>query len=658
MFRPLPPVTTIALLALLSGIGLGCKLTAGAGATSSSSGAGGAASSSGATGGGGATTSGSAGGTTSSSGGTGGSGCTAPHDCPGTDTECGVRSCTNGACGMAFVAAGTPSMTQITGDCHRSVCDGNGNLVPEPDPTDPPASTNPCIVGSCQGNVPQLLGAPAGTACNQGSATVCDGAGACVQCLNGAQCTSGVCTGNACQAPTCGDGVKNGSETDVDCGSPTCPPCANGKTCVGGADCASHVCSGGVCISMCSDGVKDGMETDVDCGGPACAACADGKKCAGDADCANHDCSAGVCGGLCADGVKDGTETDVDCGGACTPCFTGKQCLVDTDCHMCPKGELQMECVPGRCVNGTCGAQALYAGACVTEWVVDATTLYWTCSGSGTVMSAPKDGSGPVTTLASGQAGPNGIAIDATQLYWTNSGDGTVGVAPLGASGFTTLASGLSPLGLIHVGGGYAWVMSGPSLVQIPVGGGAAVAAWTSPVVPAEIPTQLALTGIAVSASNVFWSTQYHLWNEPGVSKLQCEPGATYTMPLAGGPANPWDPLPNASQLQRLVPFGGSIAAWDFTCSTPSCGCSQNWCYNEVDNGPPLFSADGATDGVTLYWTGVWCLDVVVKKPGIPVGNMCQSFGGPLVDLPAKRIAVDGAYLYVYANGAISRAFK
>ena len=31
-------------------------------------------------------------------------------------------------------------------------------------------------------------------------------------------CQSGVCTGGICQAPTCNDGVRNGSETDVDCG--------------------------------------------------------------------------------------------------------------------------------------------------------------------------------------------------------------------------------------------------------------------------------------------------------------------------------------------------------------------------------------------------------------------------------------------------------
>jgi parallel beta-helix repeat protein len=47
-------------------------------------------------------------------------------------------------------------------------------------------------------------------------------------------------------APTCSDGVQNGSETDVDCGG-SCPPCANGQGCIGNPDCVSGNCVGNVC---------------------------------------------------------------------------------------------------------------------------------------------------------------------------------------------------------------------------------------------------------------------------------------------------------------------------------------------------------------------------------------------------------------------------
>jgi hypothetical protein len=49
-------------------------------------------------------------------------------------------------------------------------------------------------------------------------------------------------------APTCSDGIKNGSESDVDCGG-SCPRCANGRTCLSRNDCASGLCSGGTCGS-------------------------------------------------------------------------------------------------------------------------------------------------------------------------------------------------------------------------------------------------------------------------------------------------------------------------------------------------------------------------------------------------------------------------
>ena len=93
----------------------------------------------------------------------------------------------------------------------------------------------------------------------------------------------------------------------------------------------------------CADAVRNGDETDVDCGGGACAACADGAPCSGPTDCQSSVCAAGVCQpSVCADGVQNGTETDVDCGGGCVPCENGSSCLSDTDC------------VSGLCANRTC----------------------------------------------------------------------------------------------------------------------------------------------------------------------------------------------------------------------------------------------------------------------------------------------------------------
>lgn len=57
----------------------------------------------------------------------------------------------------------------------------------------------------------------------------------------------GVTVINGGTAPTCTDGVKNGTETDVDCGGTCTADCANGATCSVNADCTSQNCVAGVC---------------------------------------------------------------------------------------------------------------------------------------------------------------------------------------------------------------------------------------------------------------------------------------------------------------------------------------------------------------------------------------------------------------------------
>ena len=160
-------------------------------------------------------------------------------------------------------------------------------------------------------------------------------------CTKGADCASGVCNEKTglCEAATCKDGVKNGAESDVDCGG-TCNKCDVDKKCALAADCASGVCkdegNGMRCIAPTStDGVKNGAESDVDCGGAGNPTCADGKMCAGRDDCASTYCKAGICTAVSpADGVQNGDETDVDCGGAgAARCVDDKMCLVDTDCE-------------------------------------------------------------------------------------------------------------------------------------------------------------------------------------------------------------------------------------------------------------------------------------------------------------------------------------
>ncbi len=66
--------------------------------------------------------------------------------------------------------------------------------------------------------------------------------------------TKNFCVGSG-PAPTCTDGIQNGTETGVDCGG-SCSPCVTPPT--------------------CNDGIQNGDETGVDCGGSSCAPCGGG----------------------------------------------------------------------------------------------------------------------------------------------------------------------------------------------------------------------------------------------------------------------------------------------------------------------------------------------------------------------------------------------
>lgn len=115
-----------------------------------------------------------------------------------------------------------------------------------------------------------------------------------------------------------------------------CDRCADGRRCKRGTDCQSgrcrpsslvacviaRQCDGTCTPPMCPDGVRNGQETDVDCGGPACReTCGDGQGCASGTDCESTVCTDGICRPACVDdGVRNGAETGVDCGGPCRRC--------------------------------------------------------------------------------------------------------------------------------------------------------------------------------------------------------------------------------------------------------------------------------------------------------------------------------------------------
>ena len=342
--------------------------------------------------------------TTTSSGGGGVGGCTANSECndtnPCTDDECDL---TTGKCSNPPVADGPLGSANVLGDCKEIRCTA-GELETVADDADKPADADPCKVidcangsvsttnepngttcgpsplacedGSCVGctmdNDCPMVGdceqrhctaeqictptnQPAGTNCTAGGGNVCDGAGACVDCVNDGDCngTTEICSATNQCVSSCGDGTKNGNETDTDCGGP-CPDCGTDKDCNTSSDCASGVCTGGAqktCKApTCTDTVRNGAETDTDCGGATCPKCPVGDTCVMGTDCTSGFCVGLVCVDQCHNTVKDSTESDIDCGGSstCARCANAKNCTAGTDCT-------SNYCNPsGKCATPSC----------------------------------------------------------------------------------------------------------------------------------------------------------------------------------------------------------------------------------------------------------------------------------------------------------------
>ncbi len=370
----------------LLGAASGCELIASVDRTKISEGGGGA----GGGGAGGAPTTTT---TTTGGGGTGGSMCD-PANCPAPTEDCQVAACDDmGACTFANAEDGTDATTQTDGDCKKNVCTG-GMATAENDDADIFDDGNDCTVDTCSAGDPQSDPATMGAMCASDGGKVCDGMGACKECLSNTDCAdpNPICSaGNTCIPATCTDGMKNGPETDVDCGGGTCDPCDTNKDCAVDTDCFHGDCGGNNKCAMptCSDGIQNNGdyltgangETDTDCGGPCGATCGPMEGCNDAGDCVGAQCSGmgGSCVPNCADMVANNAETDVDCGGGtCGGCAIGDMC-----------GAADSNCVPiAYCEGGTCAAKKALGvmcggnNQCTSAFCVDTVCCNVACSGT------------------------------------------------------------------------------------------------------------------------------------------------------------------------------------------------------------------------------------------------------------------------------------
>jgi hypothetical protein len=283
-----------------------------------------------------------------------------------TDVDCG---------GSACPPCAVPDHCVANGDCLSGFC--SAGLCSPPTPTDGLADDSETDV-DCGGATdsdgkanPASDGAPG---CATGKLCVLA-----ADCTSGVCAGATSTKSGTCSAPTATDGVKNGGETGVDCGgavtapgapvatSDGAPVCPAGQGCALGIDCVSGVCTALVCqAANPTDGVKNGGETDVDCGGSGdgAAPCAAGKACLGASDCDSTVCTAAVCvAASSTDKVKNGGESDVDCGGSTTDgaprCADALRCANDGDCLSSFCSLLDGTCVDGRSCTGLVSPAAI-----------------------------------------------------------------------------------------------------------------------------------------------------------------------------------------------------------------------------------------------------------------------------------------------------------
>jgi hypothetical protein len=230
--------------------------------------------------------------------------------------------------------------------------------------------------------------------------------------------------GTGGQASHCDNRRDDADESDVDCGGIDCDPCALGRRCEVAGDCVNGACTDSRCQNpTCTDRVKNGAETDVDCGGePAgCPACGTGRVCEQDDNCASQVCLDGECQeATCKDHRKNQDEIDVDCAGTCSPCDVGRACFEDGDCRdaptdaehpasaVCNDGTCELECkgtqldCNEKAADGcetNVGTSLAHCGACDAACAPD--HAEGSCAGGKCSVESCKDGYADVNGKAS-----------------------------------------------------------------------------------------------------------------------------------------------------------------------------------------------------------------------------------------------------------------
>jgi hypothetical protein len=380
--------------------------------------------------------------------------CTRADECAGPVDNCQHPVCNDGVCTTEFTPNETPTIDappQQPGDCRTIVCDGNGGTTAITNDEDLPADLGACFFGSCTNGTPGQKQMPAGTVCDPDNSLVCNATGDCGcrgpgDCVAPATCggegiplvcgclaasceylgrTCGAVSDGCYSTLDCNNSLKDGSETDVDCGGADAQcsnRCAQGKRCLGNSDCGSGFCVDGVCCNTACDGAceacssskkgagPDGVcgaiqantDPDNECDDEGAASCGQNGSCNGAGACALYgagtNCAAASCAGTTLTPARtcDGQGT---CQSASTTSCAPYTCGVDACRTTCA---VDVDCAAGSYCNtlGQCASKAPQGFACTasnqcqTGYCIDGYCCDTACNGTCEACSALKNGSG------------------------------------------------------------------------------------------------------------------------------------------------------------------------------------------------------------------------------------------------------------------------
>jgi hypothetical protein len=280
---------------------------------------------------------------------------------------------------------------------------------------------------------------------------------------------------------------------------------------------------------------------------------------------------------------------------------------------------------------------------------LDQDNVYWTWGSSvpaggegggcpmspiGAVLSVPKCG-GRVTTLATNQAWPDGIAVTSTGIYWANSGacsgDGSIMALPRDGETPMALATAQEqPLALVANAQSVYWGNYDPdppygdTIRQISIAGGAdqVRASNTDP------------ECLALDSENVYW-----IEREGAVNKVALSHGAPVRLATANDPAF-------VAVSEGVVYWLDSSGIW----SVASEGGESHLVFVP----PDLYVAGLAVDMTDIYWT-----DSPSFTTATGTVNVVSKNGGALRQIAIGQadpssIVVDANYIYWLNRGTSS----